>query len=192
MNPPNIAPSVSLAVNQATLATPLPMQTLVVGQAGLISFGVVKGPFGWLGNMAPFPVVHLGVSYRTTEALFQCLRFDGEPEIQEMIRSQASPMAAKWTAGDHAGRLRVPLRDAADLDRMRLCLRLKLEQHPTLPAILAATGASILVEDCTARPTDPEIDGGTVQHPFWGMARRAGLWQGNNALGCLWMELRGG
>jgi predicted NAD-dependent protein-ADP-ribosyltransferase YbiA (DUF1768 family) len=168
----------------------IPLQTLVAGQAGIISFGKTRGPFGWLGNMAPFPVVHLGVRYRTTEALFQCLRFDGEPGIQERIRAQASPMAAKWAGGDQAARLRVPLRDAGDLDRMRLCLRLKLEQHPTLQALLAATGANVLIEDCTARPTDPEIDGGTVQYPFWGMARRYGLWRGNNALGCLWMELR--
>jgi predicted NAD-dependent protein-ADP-ribosyltransferase YbiA (DUF1768 family) len=177
-------------MSNASREAPLPLQTLVGDSAGIISFTTVKGSYGWLGNMAPFPLVHQGVRYRTPEALFQCLRFDGAPEIQEKIRAQASPMAAKWTARDHAGRLRIPLRDAADLDRMRLCLKLKLEQHPSLLPLIAATVGRTLIEDCTARPADPEIDGGTVRHPFWGMARNCGLWRGNNALGTLWMELR--
>jgi len=94
-------------MSNASREAPLPLQTLVGDSAGIISFTTVKGSYGWLGNMAPFPLVHQGVRYRTPEALFQCLRFDGAPEIQEKIRAQASPMAAKWTARDHAGRLRI-------------------------------------------------------------------------------------
>ncbi len=172
-------------------AASLPLLCHRAGEVGILSFTTVKGPDGWLSNMAPFPIAYNDRCYRTSEALFQCLRFDGEPEVQERIRAQASPMAAKWTAGDYAARLRVPLRDDADLDRMRLCLRLKLAQHPMLLARLAVTGSNVLVEDCYARPTDPEIDGSVVCYPFWGMARSRGVWRGNNALGCLWMELRG-
>ena len=177
-------------MSEAIPSCPLPLQTLDTAKVGVISFTTVKGPFGWLGNMAPFPIVYRDLTYRTPEALFQCLRFEGEPEIQQVIREQRSPMAAKWKAGDFSGRLKVPLRDAADLDRMRLCLRLKLEQHPALVAQLAATGSNVIVEDCTARPSDREIDGGVVPNPFWGMNRMGSIWRGNNALGVLWMDLR--
>lgn len=41
---------------------------------GVIAFTKVKSPYGWLGNMSPYPVHYQGRTYRTTEALFR--RFD--------------------------------------------------------------------------------------------------------------------
>jgi hypothetical protein len=43
-----------------------------------IAFTKVALSFGWLGNMAPYPIVYEAKLYRTTEALFQALRFDDE------------------------------------------------------------------------------------------------------------------
>ena len=43
-----------------------------------ISFTKVSLPFGWLGNMSPFPILYEGKEWKTTEALFQALRFDDE------------------------------------------------------------------------------------------------------------------
>ena len=37
----------------------------------IIAFTKVALPFGWLGNMAPYPVTYGGKAWRTTEALFQ-------------------------------------------------------------------------------------------------------------------------
>lgn len=151
----------------------------------IIAFTKVKLPYGWLGNMSPYPVEYGGVRYRTTEALFQCLRFAEYPEIQAEIREQKSPMAAKMMARKHRHLLqRGEVWDEAeeDIDGMRLCLVLKLEQHLELRQALVDTGDALLIEDCTARPR------GSAK--FWGMVLEDGQWVGRNVLGNLWMELR--
>ena len=52
-----------------------------------------KEPFGWLGNMAGgYPVVWRGETYRSSEALFQCLRFPDDPDARDAIRSSESPV----------------------------------------------------------------------------------------------------
>jgi predicted ATP-grasp superfamily ATP-dependent carboligase len=40
-----------------------------------ITFTKTSLPFGWLGNMAPYPIEYLEKTWRTAEALFQALRF---------------------------------------------------------------------------------------------------------------------
>jgi ribA/ribD-fused uncharacterized protein len=147
-----------------------------------VTFTKVKKPHGWLGNMAPFPVHYLGLEWRTTEALFQALRFD-DPAIREEIRAQRSPMAAKMAARRHPERMVVVPGSPRDLESMELCLRLKLEQHPHLQEELLRTGDEIIIEDVTRRST-------AGRHLFWGMALRDGEWVGENHLGRLWMRLR--
>ncbi|MHC2069773.1 NADAR family protein [Bremerella sp. T1] len=141
----------------------------------------VKDEYGWLGNMSPFPVLYEGKKYRTTEALFQALRFDDE-KIIESIREQKSPMAAKMIAKKHKDRMVVEPLSRDDLDNMRLVLRLKLLQHPKLRTFLLATGDQEIVEDCTKRPRGSGL--------FWGAANRDGEWVGENWLGRLWIKLR--
>lgn len=141
----------------------------------------VKDEFGWLGNMSPYPVKHNGMTYRTTEALFQALRFDDE-EIKEAIREQKSPMAAKMKAKKNKDRMVVVPLSGEDLEIMRLVLRLKLLQHPILRDDLLATADEEIVEDCTKRSSGSGL--------FWGAALRNGEWIGENWLGLLWMELR--
>ena len=140
----------------------------------------VSEPWGWLGNMSPFPVIWKGREYRTTEALFQCLRFSS-PEIIEEIGSQRSPMAAKMVAKKHRAAMVVQPRSSADVENMRLCLRLKIEQHDLHDELLA-TGDEIIIEDCTRRPRGTGL--------FWGAAFVDGEWRGKNWLGRCWMELR--
>ena len=60
-----------------------------------IAFTKVTLPYGWLGNMAPFPVLYGLLEWRTTEALFQALRFAADDPVRELIRAEKSPMAAK-------------------------------------------------------------------------------------------------
>jgi hypothetical protein len=57
--------------------------------------------YGWLGNMAPFLIVHVRKKHLTSEALFQCPRYEGLPEVQEPIRGCPSPMGAKLQAKKH-------------------------------------------------------------------------------------------
>jgi len=158
----------------------------------VIGFSAVAYPYGWLGNMSPFPVTYKGVAYRTTEALFQCLRFPGHPEVLEKIIEQKGPMGSKMVCKPHRDLLG-PICDAADVARMEMCLRLKCDQHPELREKLIRTGSATIVEDCGKR-ADIEIDG--KNHgggaPFWGarLDLSTGNWKGRNIMGVLWMKLR--
>lgn len=148
-----------------------------------IAFTKVKLPFGWLGNMSAFPIIYEEKEYLTTEALFQALRFTNRPDIQELIRLEKSPMSAKLVA---KGKIELMdeniLYSEKDIDNMRLCLKLKLEQHPELKEQLKATGDTIIIEDCSNRPHGSGL--------FWGAEKTENGWNGKNILGVLWMELR--
>ena len=112
----------------------------------------VKEPSGWLSCMSAHPVEYDDLKYRTVEALFQVLRFEGHPEIQKEIQDCKSPIGAKCIARRERARLnRAANWDYAESDKelMRFCLRLKLEQHPDLRQKLIETGDAIIIEDCT-------------------------------------------
>lgn len=149
------------------------MNTIIIGR--------VKDPGGCWGNMAPFPVTHEGVTWRTTEALFQAMRFEDE-SIREMIRMEKSPMGAKMKAKANVESMTVVQLSEQDLDNMRLVLRLKIEQHPELKQQLIESEDAFIVENCTNRPHGSGL--------FWGSAFKDGKWEGQNWLGKLWMELR--
>ena len=141
-----------------------------------------RDPYGWLGNMSPFPLSYEGEGYRTAEALFQCLRVSDE-ETRELIRAEKSPMGAKLKAKEHADkRTTIPLSET-DLDLMRLVLRLKIQQYPQLEMWLRKTGTTMIVEDCTRRQHGTGL--------FWGAAHLGGeKWTGVNMLWNLWMVVR--
>ena len=147
-----------------------------------IAFTKVKAPHGWLGNMAPYPIILDGFTWKTTEALFQALRFDDQG-IRDLIRSQVSPMSAKIIAKQHAERRVVVPLSNLDLDNMRTCLRLKVEQHPSLVQALLDTKRANLIEDVSARSRK----GSAL---FWGAAQVGDSWIGENWLGKLWIERR--
>lgn len=138
--------------------------------------------------MSAHPVVYQGKRYRTTEALFQWLRFEGFPKVQEAILTCPSPMGAKMVAKKH----RVLIQDAvsflgaADIERMQLCLRLKVIQHPALGHMLVATENALLVENVGKRRRSSDL--------FWGAYWDEGRleWVGENVLGACWMRLRSG
>lgn len=153
-----------------------------------ISFTKVDLPYGWLGNMSPYPVTHEGKVWRTTEALFQALRFN-DPEIREAIRNEKSPMGAKLKAKGFmkrvdADKICVTPLSNADLENMKMCLKLKLEQHPGLLKQLLATGDSSIYEDVTSR-------GKRGSNLFWGALKENDTWVGQNHLGRMWEDLRG-
>jgi len=149
---------------------------------GVIAFTKVKLPYGWLGNMSSYPVEYQGRNYRTTEALFQSLRFLNVKQyaIADEIIAQTSPMAAKMIAKKHRAKLK--LSDKSDLEWMRLCLHLKVAQHPELIPMLLETGDIPIVEDCTRRPRGSSF--------LWGAINRGSYWEGHNWLGKLWKEVR--
>jgi predicted NAD-dependent protein-ADP-ribosyltransferase YbiA (DUF1768 family) len=80
----------------------------------VIAFTKVNLPHGWLGNMAPVSVTHQAKTYRTSEALFQALRFHDE-EIREAIRGEKSPMAAKMRARRYRDQIAMAPQSVADV-----------------------------------------------------------------------------
>jgi len=153
---------------------------------GVIAFTKVALPYGWLGNMSPYPLDFGGITWRTSEALFQSLRFT-DNDIKELIRAEKNPMGAKFVMKANKESITTEPHSEKDVFNMKMCLRLKLEQHPKLKEELLNTGDLIIIEDVTARGDK----GGNL---FWGamlVENEDGFhWVGTNTLGKLWMELR--
>ena len=139
---------------------------------------------GWLSNMSPYKVVVDEVFWRTAEAYFQSLRFAPDDAVRETIRIQKSPIAAKKVAKENGSRMVVVPMSDADVENMRITLRLKFKcnQIP-LEDNLLRTGDRTIIEDCSGRRTDSGA--------FWGASELPnGLLYGKNMLGKLLMELR--
>ena len=146
-----------------------------------LGFTKVNLPYGWLGNMAAFPIQWQGKSWRTSEALFQALRFDDD-QIIEAIRAEKSPMGAKFKAKANREKMQVTPLSEKDFENMEFCVKLKLETHPELKAWLKATGDAVLFEDVSSRPRGNNM--------IWGAILKNDSLIGENRLGKIWMRLR--
>lgn len=149
----------------------------------IIAFTKVKLPYGWMSNMAAFPVEYDGKRWEHTEGLFQALRFDDE-ELIEKIRLTKNPMVAKELAKENASKMTVKPMSEQDVENMRICVELKLKFHQELRDGLLLSEDRWIVEDTSNR-----IGG---RHQFWGAAKdeQTGYWKGDNILGKIWMEAR--
>ena len=129
------------------------------------------------------PIQYKGQNWRTSEALFQAMRFE-DPEIREMIRTQKSPLVAKNKLKriEYLTKRVVEPMTPKDVDNMRLCLKLKFMQHPELLRQLLETGNFIIFEDVSARKG--------ISPKFWGAIKTNEQLDGQNMLGKLLMELR--
>lgn len=149
-----------------------------------ISFTKSNLPFGWLGNMSPYPIEFNGKTWRTAEALFQSMRFS-DTDIIVAIWREKSPMGAKIVAKKNADKMTIQPLSEQDLANMLNILRLKIEQHSQLKEELLKTGNEIIIEDVTSR-ANPKTN-----NMIWGMAQLPdGSWVGKNVLGNLWMKVR--
>jgi ribA/ribD-fused uncharacterized protein len=131
--------------------------------------------------MAPFRIEYQEQRWLTSEALFQAMRYN-DLKVREIIRNEKSPMAAKMKAKSHKASMVVEPCSPADLDNMRLCIRLKFDQNPLIKEKLLKTHPHELVEDVSNRNGS--------RHEFWGARRKDGGWSGQNVMGKLLMELR--
>lgn len=147
-----------------------------------IGFTASRLPYGWMGNMSPFPIKFGDDTYRTTEALFQALRFS-DNDIKALIREEKSPMGAKFVAKARVSEMTVEQLSDKDVVNMRMCIKLKVEQHPELAKELLATGDANIYEDVTKR-------GDKGSNLLWGAMLVDGEWVGKNVVGNIWMELR--
>jgi len=149
-----------------------------------ISFTKTKLAYGWLGNMFAAPITYNGQIWRTSEALFQALRFE-DVTIREMIRNERSPMSAKMVTKPKEVKMKrvVEPMSEEEIDNMRLCLRIKFEQHSDLREKLLKTSDHIIFEDVSKFKN-------SARHKFWGAVNTNGQLDGQNMLGKLLMELR--
>lgn len=136
-----------------------------------IKFKFVNAPYGFLSNFSPHPVTYEGKLYKTSEALYQALKFN-EPSVREVIRACLTPKDAAMYGRSHGG-MRSDW-DQVKLDMMRMVIRLKVEQHPFIKTALLATENEVLIEDSN-------------KDTYWGQKPDG---TGANWLGQLWMELR--
>ena len=148
----------------------------------IIWINKVAEKYGWMGNMAPYPITVEGKIWRTSEALFQGMRFDDEV-IKEIIRQEKSPMGAKMKAKKYSGQMVVVPMSDLDVEQMKKCVRLKFDQHPALKKMLLDTVGSYIYEDIGNRKGE--------RHKFWGVKKISeNEGDGQNMMGRILMELR--
>jgi ribA/ribD-fused uncharacterized protein len=142
----------------------------------------VAEAYGWMGNMAPYPITVEGKIWRTSEALFQGMRFDDEV-IKEIIRKEKSPMAAKMKAKKYSNQMVVIPMSELDVEHMKKCVRMKFDQHPELKKMLLDSVGSFIFEDIGNRKGE--------RHKFWGVKRISeNEGDGQNMMGRILMEWR--
>ena len=151
-----------------------------------VVFRATKDKWGGLSNMAAgYPLLINGHLFRTSEALYQALRYaddkseDGEL-IQELIRREKSPMAAKMVSKKYNSLSREDW-EFARVKIMDWCLRAKLYAHwEKFGSLLLRTGSLPIVEE-------------SHKDRFWGavpVRESTDELQGENVLGSLLVRLR--
>lgn len=145
-----------------------------------ICFQKTSEEWGAFSNMAAgFPIVINDVQWRTSEALYQALRFPDFPDVQELIRMEKSPMAAKMVSKPH--RLKSSRTDWEDvrIDLMYWSLRVKLAHNfHNFGGLLRKSMKTEIVEKSS-------------KDRFWGAVPvNEDYLQGRNVLGVLLAKLR--
>ena len=149
----------------------------------ILSFTKTKLPGGWLGNMSPFPIEYNGQIWKTSEHLFQAMRFEKGGDVWNEIQNCPSPMGTKFIMKRCASSLIVEPRSPRDLINMTEVLRLKFDQNTDIRKLLLDSGDDIIIEDVTKRQNESGL--------FWGAAKvHNSWWYGQNILGRMLMDLR--
>lgn len=143
-----------------------------------ITFRKTTEKFGGLSNMASgYPLVVNGIFIRSSEALYQAMRFPTLPSVQAEIIKQNSPMTAKMISKKYRAKTRDDW-EKVKIHIMQWVLRVKLVQNiDTFGKLLLETDAKNIVEEST-------------KDAFWGAKVIHDNLEGINALGRLLMQLR--
>lgn len=151
----------------------------VYAEDDVVFFFRTRDAFGELSNMHNgFPLEFGNRVWRSSEALYQALRFPDAPAIHDAINAQTNAFLAKQKAYEFKDKTRADWHEV-NVAIMEQVLRLKLDQHfEKLSAILFQTGTRPIVEKSS-------------KDDFWGaMPDGNGVLIGENVLGTLWMVLR--
>jgi len=143
-----------------------------------IAIRKVKEPLGILGNFAPTPIIINKVSFKTSEQLFQLMKFKDEEPVKAVFNANNPKMTAKHWEKIHRredwGKIIV--------DAMKFCLTKKYEQSEEFRQELERSKGKFIVEDQTSFPKKtPDT---------WGVKLQGDDYVGPNLLGRLLMELR--
>lgn len=138
----------------------------------------VKEPWGIFGNFAPTPIIINGVTFKTSELLFQLMKFKEKEPILAVYNANPPKMIAKHWEKTHRredwGRMIV--------DAMKFCITQKYEQSEDFRKELERSKGKYIVEDQTSFPKKtPDT---------WGVKQQGSDFVGPNLLGRLLMELR--
>ena len=140
---------------------------------------LTRKAWGAFSNFQPLavPIIAGPWRFKTSESICQAAKFPAHPDIQRRI-AEAPTAREAATIGRTPGLGIDPGWNARRVDIMRWVLRMKREANAAeIDAVLAATGERPIVEVST-------------RDPRWGVRAVADRYEGNNALGRLWMELR--
>lgn len=146
--------------------------------ADCVAIRKVKEPWGILGNFAATPIIINNVSFKTSEQLFQLMKFKDAESVLAVYQANNPKMIAKHWEKTHRredwGQMIV--------DAMKFCLGLKYEQNEAFCQELENTKGKYIVEDQTSFPKKtPDT---------WGVKQQGDNFVGPNLLGRLLMELR--
>lgn len=138
----------------------------------------VKEPWGILGNFGNTPIIVNDLSFKSSEQLFQCMKFrEIKPLLAVYVASQPKYIAKHWEKTHRRedwGKI--------FLDCLKYSLVQKFDQSEEFRNTLIATGELYIVEDQTAF---------TKRNPdAYGVKLREGKYVGPNLLGQFLMELR--
>ena len=138
----------------------------------------VKEPWGIFGNFAPTPIILNEVTFKTSELLFQLMKFKEKEPILAVYNANPPKMIAKHWEKTHRredwGRMIV--------DAMKFCITQKYEQSEDFRKELERSKGKYIVEDQTSFPKKtPDT---------WGVKQQGSDFIGPNLLGRLLMELR--
>ena len=154
--------------------------------AEYVAIRKMKDEWGLFCNFAPTPLVVDGVTFESSEELFQLMKFKDEDVIRRIRAGITMGGKAchqiKMTAKSYEKAYRRPDWGQMILDAMKFCLMLKYEQCPEFCDLLQKSAGKYIVEDQTSMPKkNPDA---------WGVKADGNNYVGPNILGRLLMELR--
>ena len=146
----------------------------------------VDGEWGVFCNFAPTPIVVDGVEFKSSEHLFQMMKFKDSQVVVNIMNGITNNgkrcYQVKKTVKSYEKEYRRADWGSMVIDAMKFCLLKKYEQSPEFRAKLEASKDFFIVEDQTTMPKkSPDA---------WGVKPNGDNFAGPNLLGRLLMELR--
>ena len=155
-----------------------------------VTFNAITDEWGIFGNFANTPLVVDGVMFKSSELLFQIMKFKQEDVVKNVYKGITYRGLSKGTVKMVAKSYETPGLRREDwgsmiVDAMKFCLQTKFEQSPEFRDKLLNSKGFYIIEDQTSRKKSA-----TATADTWGALLRDGVYVGPNLLGRLLMELR--